>query len=173
VWVSDVNDLDSALEMIYKIGQLTRKENESAEIIKGINNNFSKINKATVELHTLYLIWKDPFMAAGSDTFINSMLMHCGMKNILATGSRYPELAVDDIRNLHADVILLSSEPYPFSAKHIEEIKSISPGTLCLTVDGECFSWYGSHLLKSPAYFNELISKIKTSERIQKLNNQL
>jgi hypothetical protein len=27
-------------------------------------------------------------------------------------------------------------------------------------VDGELFSWYGSRLLQSPAYFNKLINKL-------------
>lgn len=167
VWVSDVNDLASALEMIHKIGQITQKENEASEIIEGIKSNFNKIMKSPVELRTLYLIWKNPYMAAGGDTFINSMLIHCGMKNVLAPDTRYPELTVDDIRNLHTDVILLSSEPYPFSTKHIEEINEIIPEATCLTVDGECFSWYGSHLLKSPYYFNDIINKVQTSRRIK------
>jgi len=167
VWVSDVNSFDSALEMIHKIGQITQKESEPEKIIIGIQNNFSEIKKSPIELRTLYLIWKNPYMAAGSDTFINSMLLHCGMKNVLTPNTRYPELTVDDICSLNADVILLSSEPYPFSAKHIEEFNEMFPDTACFTVDGECFSWYGSHLLKSPAYFNDLINKVQTSINIK------
>ncbi len=166
VWVSDVNDLDSALEMIQKIGQITQREIESSEIIKEIKNKFAEIIKPAVAPRTLYLIWKDPYMAAGGDTFINSMLHSCGMKNVLLSNTRYPKLKVEDIRNLNPDVILLSSEPYPFSEKHVAEISKSIPESNCLTVDGECFSWYGSHLLKSPAYFNDLINKVQTSIKI-------
>lgn len=166
VWVSDVYDLDSAVEMIHMIGELTQKSDAASDIIEKITSNFKSINKFPAELRTLYLIWKDPYMAAGTDTFINDMLMQCGFSNVLAMGSRYPELTVDDIRNLHPELILLSSEPYPFSHIHIKEFQEILTESLCLTVDGESFSWYGSHLIKSPDYFNSLIKKVQTSIRI-------
>jgi hypothetical protein len=60
----------------------------------------------------------------------------------------------------NADIILLSSEPYPFAQKHIDEIQSFLPGKIILLVDGEMFSWYGSRLLKSAAYFRSLNDQI-------------
>jgi hypothetical protein len=51
----------------------------------------------------------------------------------------------------------LSSEPYPFKANHIKELQDILPYSKIVLVDGELFSWYGSRLQKSVAYFNELI----------------
>ena len=60
-----------------------------------------------------------------------------------------------DIAQAKPDVILLSSEPYPFKEKHIEEFKIIAPEEIILIVKGETFTWYGSYLQYSP---NEIIS---------------
>ena len=122
------------------------------------------------QFRVAYLIWRNPYMAAGSNTFIHSMIEACGWKNALENFSRYPEVQLNQDSTIHineslpdlssADIILLSSEPYPFAQKHIDEIQSLLPGKLILLVDGEMFSWYGSRLLKSADYFRSLNDQI-------------
>jgi ABC-type Fe3+-hydroxamate transport system substrate-binding protein len=166
VWVSDVKNLDDALTMIYELGRITGKGDVAVEICKKITSNFQTILPLN-KIKTLYLIWKNPFMAAGGDTFINEMMRFNGMQNVLQNQNRYPELTLEEITELSPELILLSSEPYPFKEKDLEEIKPALPGSIISLVDGEYFSWYGSRLIDSPAYFNTLtggISKIKTAE---------
>ena len=95
-------------------------------------------------------------MAAGNQTFIDSVLKTLGLQNCLEHKARYPELTNEEIKALNPDYILLSSEPYPFMEKHLLELQSVSPSSKAMLVDGEMFSWYGSRLLKAPAYFNTL-----------------
>jgi len=61
----------------------------------------------------------------------------------------------EDIYQSEADIILLSSEPFPFNEKHAALLteKFRIPA---LVVDGEFFSWYGSRLTGAPGYLNEL-----------------
>ena len=54
------------------------------------------------------------------------------------------------------DLILLSSEPYPFRERHVEELKKSFPRTDVTLVDGEMFSWYGSRMLRSIPYLESL-----------------
>ena len=96
-------------------------------------------------------------MAAGKSTFIGDLLNEIGLINCMENKNlRYPELLLEDIKKLNPDVILLSSEPFPFKEKHISELQKIVPNTTIQLVDGELFSWYGSRLLKSAEYFNQL-----------------
>ncbi|MBP6391528.1 MAG: cobalamin-binding protein, partial [Flavobacteriales bacterium] len=91
-------------------------------------------------------------------TFVNDMLARCGLMNVFDEGdARYPEITAQELAEADPDTILLSSEPYPFKQKHIAELNMICPGTPVRIVDGELFSWYGSRLLRSPAYFNGLV----------------
>ena len=159
VWVSDIKDLHSALSMINKVGEITVKPTEAVNISNEIFLKFQTLQPAKINIRVAYLIWRKPYMAAGSGTFINSMLQLCGFKNVINV-DRYPELTAKDLIAANPDVLLLSSEPYPFSQKHIDEFKNILPNAKILLVDGELFSWYGSRLLHAPAYFNKLINKI-------------
>ena len=157
VWVSDVNDLDSALEMIVKIRKVTGTD--STELVEEIASEFNKLKPSPQPKKVLYLIWKKPYMAAGSDTFINDMLSRCGFENLVLE-SRYPELTETDIVNLNPDVVFLSSEPFPFGPTHLRDLEGLLPNASIKLVDGELFSWYGSRLKLAPTYFSELIGSI-------------
>jgi len=159
VFVTDINDLNSALQMIKDIGLLTGTPAKAGEISNAIINNFSNITP-TKKINAAYLIWKNPYMAAGGDTFINDMLARCGFQNIYAGTNRYPEINVADSALANCQLLLLSSEPYPFQQKHIDELQQHLPNTKIMLVDGEMFSWYGSRLVQAPIYFNQLIQSI-------------
>jgi ABC-type Fe3+-hydroxamate transport system substrate-binding protein len=157
VWVSDIHNLQDALQMIKDVGQLTCKGVEANKIVSQAETAFAGLtqpeNKGS---KALYLIWHKPWMTVGKDTFIHDMLGKINLKNAFGHLSRYPELSDDDIRSSDASIVLLSSEPYPFKEKHIAIIQALLPEANIKLVDGEMFSWYGSRLMKAPAYFSSL-----------------
>lgn len=160
VYVCKVRSYDDAIQNILNTGKITGAEPKSYEIANRIHADFSQLPIIDKPLRVLYLIWKDPYMAVGTDTFINSMLEKCGFTNAIEhLEERYPKLTTNDITDLNPDLIFLSSEPYPFSSIHFEEIQELSPKTKIEIVDGEMFSWYESHLAKAGDYFKELILK--------------
>lgn len=155
VWMSDITTFHDALEMIIAIGRLTGTENKAIEIRDKIINGFKAI-ETYAPRKVLYFIWQNPYMVAGGDTFINEMMERLGLENLAAGLGRYPELTAEEISSLHPDMIMLSSEPYPFKEKHIDNFRQICPTADVRIVDGEMFSWYGSRLIKSARYFNRL-----------------
>ena len=168
VWISDIKNLQQALSMIRSVGDMTGKEDEAAALIDRITRAFHMIVPASKPYRTLYLVWRKPYMAAGQDTFINSMLQYSGCANVCREGSRYPELDAASIRGLNPQLILLSSEPYPFTLKHVQELLQICPTANVMLVDGEMFSWYGSRLLKGAAYIQELQKSFQKTETMDR-----
>ncbi|MBS4065310.1 MAG: ABC transporter substrate-binding protein [Chitinophagaceae bacterium] len=155
VYTSDITTVADAYNMMLKVGELTDTKEKAVEIVETIKTGLVKPEQAKT-LKVLYLIWQKPYMAAGGDTFINDMLLKAGLVNVLQQQNRYPQLTVDEIKALNPDVLLLSSEPFPFQQKHADELKQLTGiGTIKL-VDGEIFSWYGSRMLQAPAYFAKL-----------------
>lgn len=154
VWMSDIFTLSDAIQMIESVGSLTQKEFKSRAMCQAISKSFERVG-GKMKARALYLIWRMPFMAAGKNTFIDEMLTVAGFENCVKE-MRYPELNNDDLRALDPEVVLLSSEPYPFAQKHIKEIETVLPRAEVKLVDGEMFSWYGSRLMKAVAYFEKL-----------------
>jgi ABC-type Fe3+-hydroxamate transport system substrate-binding protein len=167
VWVSDVNNLTEACSMIEAIGKMTGKKSISGKIVADIKNLFTDLKKSLHQTlnnagkpSTAYLIWRNPYMTAGGDTFINAMMEAAGLNNIFKTRTRYPETSIDELKNKNIQLLLLSSEPYPFKQKHINELQIELPETKILLADGEMFSWYGSRLQYAPGYFIQLLKEI-------------
>ena len=154
VWMSDVVSLADAFSMIRSIASLTDREQAGNEIVERIRHSFSSLRYFTGQ-RVLYLIWRGPWMAAGADTFINTLLHAQGLRNVVEE-NRYPELSVEALQALNPEYVFLSSEPYPFKEKHIEELRAVLPLAKMMLVDGEMFSWYGSRLLYAPDYFRSL-----------------
>jgi ABC-type Fe3+-hydroxamate transport system substrate-binding protein len=157
VIITDVNNFDEALEMIHSVGKLVNKEFEALQLIKNIQQKFSTL-QIKEQKTAAYLIWKEPYMTIGHDTFIHSMMERAGFNNIFSHLSRYPAITIDELKNLQPEYILLSSEPYPFKQKHIEELRPMLPHQKMMLVDGEMFSWYGSRMLLAAEYFKRLSS---------------
>lgn len=165
VWMSDIKTLEEALNMIELIGEMTGKEKGASRIQNDIREQFSlfKLQTLHLKIHTnkaLYLIWRKPYICAGSNTFINHMIQICGLNNVFSSTPRYPHITTEQIQKADPSLIFLSSEPYPFRTKHIQELQSICPNAKVVLVDGEMFSWYGSRLLYAPSYFERLLQNL-------------
>ncbi|QTN38867.1 ABC transporter substrate-binding protein [Cryomorphaceae bacterium] len=160
VWISDVQNLSDALSMIESVGHLVNRPEKAAELIERIEGPFQALRAAQRDsVPVAYLIWKNPYMSVGGDTFIHAMLEEGGFANVFGEESRYPEVDLTDQRWQNAERIFLSSEPYPFKEEHMEELRRIAPQAHIELVDGELFSWYGSRLVKTPSYLRELGKK--------------
>jgi ABC-type Fe3+-hydroxamate transport system substrate-binding protein len=156
VWVSDISNLQQALEMINSVGEITNRIHQANQIVDSIKNEFSGLSLQDAGIRVCYLIWKDPYMTIGGDTFIHNMLQHAGFENIFQDKKRYPKTSLEELNQLSFEYLFLSSEPFPFKQKHADELQELLPGKKIILVDGEIFSWYGSRLIKAPAYFKQL-----------------
>jgi ABC-type Fe3+-hydroxamate transport system substrate-binding protein len=163
VYMCDVKNYEDALHMINSIGILTGKAIESTHLTKNIDITFQQSNiPFSKKIKTAYLIWKEPYMTVGGDTFISSMMEKAGLENIYNNENRYPTKNIIDLQKDNPDIILLSSEPYPFKEKDIIELQKHFPNKPILLVNGEMFSWYGSRMLYAAEYFENLYKQIES-----------
>ncbi|MGO3181834.1 MAG: ABC transporter substrate-binding protein [Aequorivita sp.] len=160
VWISDVNSIPESIAMILEFGKIFEVTKKAKEICSKIESElvvFRDFMKDQSIQNTLYLIWQDPYMAAGRDTFINKLLSLNKFENLIQEPtSRYPEVNKEVFKD--ADLVLLSTEPYPFKEEHVLKLQDKIKAEVKL-VDGEYFSWYGSRLQEAFEYFKSLHDK--------------
>jgi ABC-type Fe3+-hydroxamate transport system substrate-binding protein len=174
VLVTEISTVKEALNEMLRIGEALGKAQEAAGLVDAISREIPG-KSPTKSLRALYLIWREPWMAAGGDTYIHDVMQLFGLQNVCAGMDRYPQLTEEQICNMAPEVILLSSEPYPFRKKHVNEMAGLFSGSrkyrpwkpdeikpheagyndrcagapIVLAVDGEWFSWYGPRMLPS------------------------
>lgn len=162
VLLTDIFTVEDALFSIKEIGQRTNKSLEANHLVKQITQEFSSIRSLPPKADKVaYLIWDNPVMVSGQHTFIHDILIQLGFVNFHPDPhSRYPVMTDAEINAFLPDLIFLSSEPFPFTHKHLANFKIRFPHSQIVLVDGEMFSWYGSRLLKAHQYFNRLITDL-------------
>jgi len=158
VIVTNVENIEDNYYLLKTLGKLFNKE-EKAQCFNLKIYEILNETKIQSSVKAAYLIWKNPYMTIGSDTFIHKIMDEIGFENIFKDRKRYPEITVEDLSDV--EVIMLSSEPFPFKEKHIEELKAFYPDKKIMIVDGEAFSWYGTHIAKCENYFKELIAEVE------------
>lgn len=146
VHVTDICTINEALFAIHNIGIKCGAEKKSKELIHQIQEKMKSVPDEK-PLTAAYMIWRDPWMTAGGDTYIHSVMQHWKLENVFAEKERYPQTAAEELIQKKPDVILLSSEPYPFKEKHVSELSEACKESNIVLVDGEWFSWYGSRML--------------------------
>lgn len=160
VWISDIATLQDAFRMMLEVGKIVNRHAEAEKLVAQIKTGFQQLPATYNKIRTACFIWRKPYMTAGGDTFIHQMMELAGFENIFASHARYPAVTLSDLKRYNCQLLLLSSEPFPFSQKHIAEIQPELPGTRIELVDGEMFSWYGSRMKHAAAYFSELREKL-------------
>ncbi len=164
VWVTNIITIEDNFRMISDFGQLFNCRTESQNINDKLQfalNDFKTFVKNKSIQKVAYFIWKNPYMVAGSDNFINELLKLNHFQNIYDNGDRYPEIELKKIRlDGDPDLVFLSSEPYPFKEEDAFEIGRFTHHAKTVFVDGEMFSWHGSRLLRAFEYFKILHQKL-------------
>lgn len=165
VWMSDILTFEDATDMMLRVGELTNRAEPAAALVADLRKRFeglaTNLSASRPPLRAAYFIWRKPYMVAASGTFIHDMLGRAGFQNAFAHLTRYPEVSPQDVAAAQPDVLLLSSEPYPFSEKHFGAFQEICPTAQVEVVDGEMFSWYGSRMLWAAGYFQKLNHRLK------------
>lgn len=159
VHISDISTIEDCLELIGMYGQIFSREEIANQIIENIKwkqDDFKSFIKDKPILKTAYFIWKKPWMIAARGTFIDEMLLLNKFENYYSHLERYPEIELKESIKETADLVLLSSEPFPFKEKHKKELEKFFSQAKILVADGEAFSWYGSRLIQAFDYFKSL-----------------
>lgn len=160
--VSDIYTITDTLALINQYGKLFSCEEKAAEIILKIEqkkDSFLNFISSKKKIKSIYFIWKNPWMIAANNTFINHLLQLNKFDNAFKNLERYPEIDLT-LKDNDIDLVLLSSEPYPFKEKDLIELKKDFNKSKIILVDGEFFSWYGTRLIKAFDYFKTIHSQM-------------
>jgi iron complex transport system substrate-binding protein len=164
VWVTNIATIEDNFQMITDFGQVFNQRTEARkwnDKLAFALSDFKNFIKDVPVKKVAYFIWKNPYMVAGSGTFIDELLKLNHFQNHFASKERYPEIELEKLdKEGDLDLLLLSSEPFPFKVEDGYEIARCAQNAKAILVDGEMFSWHGSRLLKAFDYFKYLHNSI-------------
>lgn len=166
VFVSYPRSVFDALKTVKDLGALLGAQERADEITETCETLIDGIHKTTDPyFHTACLIWRDPWMAVGPDTYIHDLLGHFGFVNVYRDDDgRYPETSLEELSERGPEIVLLPSEPYEFEENDREEVQAALcykvPGCRAVLVDGGYLTWWGTRTLAALRYLTNLRGRL-------------
>ncbi|RMH73623.1 MAG: cobalamin-binding protein [Gemmatimonadetes bacterium] len=160
------------LDLYLLIGSIFGKELEAGALCRQFEKTYQDLITTQVNYppqQVLYLIWKNPWMTVSRQTYISECLKLIHWKTVGHDPDvRYPQIEIEPILD-STDLILFSSEPYPFTSADITEFRTHYPVEQKTTVliDGEMISWYGSRAIQGLRYLKQMATTLFLAEEEQ------
>ena len=161
VWVADIKTIDDVRRTIVALADIFDRVDVGQNVVQKLVGSLPSRPRKLGSV--VYLIWRRPYMTVGGDTYISHMLGRCGFTNVFDDSERYPEIQLQDISDRSPDHVFLSSEPYPFTEKHVADLHDLLGHASIHVVDGEFFSWYGTRTIHCEGYLDTLANQLATS----------
>ena len=157
---------DDNLALYRLVGGIFGKQREAEQLCVDFQRARDALADAAAALplrRVLYLIWRDPWMTVSRDTYIAQMLALANWQTLCHdTETRYPEVHANNNLLADADMVLFSSEPFPFKPAHVDEWSRFAgtTRTRCEVIDGEMTSWYGNRAVEGLRYLRKLAARL-------------
>jgi len=129
-------------------------------------------------------IWLDPLMTFNAETYASDLLRICGGINVFAErerlyplkadlgeqvpssepgrDTRYPRVTLDEVVAAQPDLILLPSEPFPFTQSHLSLFAGLdipaAHNNRIEFIDGSLLTWHGTRIAHALNVLPALIS---------------
>ena len=157
------------LDLYRLIGYVFGAEAAAETLCRAFADSLRRLRERTAGLETqrvLYLIWRKPWMTISRSTYISRVLELVRWRSVGGSEVRYPEIELNPALARETDLVLLSSEPYPFKARHIEEVRAeLGPGAAVELIDAEMVSWYGSRAIPGLDYLHDFAPRVTAGAR--------
>lgn len=144
VWVSVIESVPDALRAMRQLFTQVLDWGQPTWLTE-VEAAWGGSTAPSARVSTAVAIWRDPWMVVGARNFTTDLLARAGVRNVYAdSGLRYPQLSIEDLDSVGADVVLLPDEPYEFTAEDGPEAFSRTPTRL---ISGRLLTWYGPSML--------------------------
>lgn len=154
VLLTDPNSVEEAIGCIAQIGEALGTGSEANSLVDEIRAALAEPAPAT-KTRVYTAVWHNPMMGLGSESYGHSLVEVCGAENVLVGRPRYPELTMDELRELKPGLILLPDEPFPFDASHAAFYGEVAPARV---IDGKLLWWYGPRMPQAIRELRKILS---------------
>ncbi|PLX40773.1 MAG: hypothetical protein C0609_11790 [Deltaproteobacteria bacterium] len=159
IFVALPRTLISVASLLMRLGRLLKVEEIAAKSAREIIDIAEKEHKEP--LPVLCPIWRDPWMSFSDNTYCGAVIRGAGLRNIAGgLSGAYPELYLEELPTGEITLLLLPSEPYPFTAGDADELAGIIPLAAKILFPGEWLTWYGARTAERIKKLAELVEEV-------------
>lgn len=162
VYVTKVRSVPEAASSLAALAAALGVEAAGAGLAQDIQRALARMPSEIVPIRTFCPVWRDPWIAVGTDTFAADLLARAGFR-VVPDDPRYPPVDLADVEAADVDAVLLPDEPYTFADTDRDAFARWSARVRL--IDGTALTWWGPRTPSALASLARLAAHLRRRGR--------
>lgn len=133
------HSVEEMVASVEHIGSALGLETSAAEVAGDLRRRLVELNRrlaGTAPRRVLFVVWTDPLISVGRDTFIADALRRAGGRSVVDTKAEWPHISLEEIVRLQPDVLVFASAHSGDTQRDIDALRT-RPGWKSLEAMGQ------------------------------------
>jgi iron complex transport system substrate-binding protein len=113
VYTSDPHTVPGILNSIATMADLMGASEQGAKLVAELQQRLDALHAALEDrpmAHVLFVVWEDPLISIGQNTFISDALRWAGAESIIVTNQNWPQVSMEEVVRLQPEYIVLTPD---------------------------------------------------------------
>ena len=113
VYTSDPHTVTGILNSIATMADLMGASEQGAKVVAELQQRLDTLHAALQDrpmAHLLFVVWEDPLISIGQNTFIADALRWAGAESIIVTNQNWPQVSMEEVVRLQPEYIVLTAD---------------------------------------------------------------
>jgi ABC-type Fe3+-hydroxamate transport system substrate-binding protein len=113
VYTSDPHTMSGMLISTATIADLLGASEQGATLVAQLQQRLDTLHVALRDrpmAHVLFVVWEDPLISIGQNTFIADALRWAGAESIIVANQNWPQVSMEEVVRLQPDYIVLTAD---------------------------------------------------------------
>jgi iron complex transport system substrate-binding protein len=113
VYTSDPHTVAGILNSIATMADLMGASEQGAKLVAELRQRLDALHAALQDrplAHVLFVVWEDPLISIGQNTFISDALRWAGAESIIVAKQNWPQVSMEEVVRLQPDYIVLTPD---------------------------------------------------------------
>jgi iron complex transport system substrate-binding protein len=113
VFTSAPHTMSGMLSSTATIADLLGASEQGATVVAALQKRLDALHAALQDrplAHVLFVVWEDPLISIGQNTFIADALRWAGAESIIVASQNWPQVSMEEVVRLQPDYIVLTSD---------------------------------------------------------------
>jgi len=127
VYVTDPHSVGDMITSVEHLGNALGMEKSAATLAEGLRGRLSDIDRRLAGVtprRVLFVVWTDPLISVGRDTFIADALRRAGGLSVVGTKAEWPHVSMEEIIRLQPEVLVFASAHAGDTQRDIDTLRA-------------------------------------------------
>jgi cobalamin transport system substrate-binding protein len=127
VYVTDPHSVEEMIASVEHLGSALGVEKSAAMVAEDLRGRLSDLDRrlaGAAPRRVLFVVWTDPLISVGRDTFIADALRRAGGRSVVDTKAEWPHVSMEEIVRLQPEVLIFASAHAGDTQRDIDELRT-------------------------------------------------